>query len=219
MSEISFDEDLGGLLQEELAHEVEPQSHAEIVKQVVAASAVGPAGNRDQGSPAGIPEGANSGAMLHEKRDRTISVNGQVMKESEARAIYWLRLVDPESMNYLLARQKIKLEPSTLEIVGRDVRYPVIEELEAAVGKICPFCGEKLSQEDCSWREIGSIVTYGQAYWHWEHLALQALLLGKGHPQRAAEMFGLDLSELTAMKQYFRAIPWGRLGFLREEGH
>lgn len=212
MSDISFDEDLGGLLQEDQAPAVEPD-HAEIVRQVQANSKIRPAEK-----PKGIPEGANSGAMPHEKKDRTMCIDGRMVKESTVMA----ETVDPESMNYLLARQKVKLEPSTLEIAGRDRRYPELDSLEASIGKICPFCNEKLSQEDCSWREIGSIVTYGQApdgqplYWHWEHLALQALLAAKGHPEKASKDFNLDLSEMTAMKQYFRSIPWGRLGFTRE---
>ena len=226
MSEdIVFDDpsELGQLLETDQAPvEID---HSKIVQEIQKASQVKPTGNKAQGSPAGIPEGANSGAMPHEKKDRTLCIDGKMMKESAALPLL-AETVDPESMNFLLARQKIKLQPSILEIVGRDFRYPVIEELEAAVGKVCPFCGEPISQEEAAnWREIGSIVTYGQApegqplYWHWEHLALQALLLAKGHPQRASEMFGLDISEMTAMKQYFRAIPWGRLGFLREEGH
>ena len=153
--------------------------------------------------------------MPHEKKDRTISVNGRTMKESAARDIL-NDTIDPESMNYLLARQRIKLQPSTLEIVGQSVRYPVIEELEDAVGKICPFCGEEISQSEASWKDIGNIVRYSQDYWHWEHLALQVLLLEHGHANAAAMKYNLDPVELRTMKLYFRSLPWGRLGYLRE---
>ena len=55
--------------------------------------------------------------------------------------------------------------------------------------------------------------------YHWGCLALHALLICKGHPLQAAEKFNLDPDEMTSMKLFYRAIPWGRLGFKSEDGH
>ncbi len=39
------------------------------------------------------------------------------------------------------------------------------------------------------------------------------LILAKGHPEKAAEVFHVDIRDLRAIKSSYRAIPWGRLGF------
>jgi hypothetical protein len=216
MSEISFDEDLGGLLQENQAPVVEPQSHAEIVRKVQANSKVMPAEK-----PRSIPE-ANSGAMPHEHVSRTYCIDGKMMKQEDALPIL-SQEIDGDSFNFLIQKQKQSIEPAELSVVGKDRRYPDLDELDSVVGKVCPFCGESITQEEASWREIGGLCFYGttdgqpQVY-HWACISLWALLHCKGHPMKAAEKFNLPVDEMTAMKMFYRSIPWNRLGFTREEG-
>lgn len=134
------------------------------------------------------------------------------------------RDVDPESMNFLLSRQKIHLQtdPEGAVTVGGSVRDLRLEELEEVLELelACPFCSEPFIESDCDYRELGQLVYYGttpeghRQVWHWECLGLQMLLSAKGHPEKGAQMFNVDLRDMRALKSQLRSIPWGRLGYL-----
>jgi len=131
--------------------------------------------------------------------------------------------VDPDSMNFLLAKQKEILEPDPEGAVpvGGGYRAPAFEELQQVLEDelSCPFCLERFTEQDADPHDLGQLVYYGQdekgnrKVWHWACLALQMLILAKGHPEKAAEVFHVDIRDLRAIKSSYRAIPWGRLGF------
>ncbi|MDD2754402.1 MAG: hypothetical protein PHS80_02625 [Methanothrix sp.] len=128
--------------------------------------------------------------------------------------------VDPDSMNFLLAKQKEVLEPDEAGPipVGGSFRSPDYEALDEVLQHelACPFCNEKFSEDDCDPKELGSLVSYGGTIYHWSCLALWMLILAKGHTEIAAKRFFVDIRDLRAIKSSYRAIPWGRLGWRRE---
>ena len=131
--------------------------------------------------------------------------------------------VDPDSMNFLLEKQKQILEPDPEGAVpvGGGYRAPSFEELEQVLedGLSCEFCGEAFTPEDCDPHDLGQLVYYGhdekghRKVWHWSCLALWMLIICKGHPEQAADHFHVDIRDLRGIKSSYRAIPWGRLGF------
>jgi len=133
--------------------------------------------------------------------------------------------VDPDSMNFLLEKQRQKLKPDEAGpvSVGGSYRALDYDELDQVLedSLFCPFCREAFTEEDCDYRVLGSLVYYGSTpegkriVWHWACLALQMLILAKGHPEVAAQRFNVDIRDLRAIKTSYRAIPWGRLGWRR----
>lgn len=221
------EQDLESLLETHKAPSVEID-HQEVVAQLVKKTQRLPAGNKDQGVPAETGPRDRSKdrswaipGQLPRDAEKVYCVDGQMLPASEAKAIL-SQEIDPESFNFLIQKQKQPLEPAELSIVGKDRRYPDVEECDSVIGHKCKFCGEEISQSEASWREIGGLVFYGQdseglpQVFHWSCLSLWCLLLEKGHPRKAAEKFNLDPDEITSMKMFYRSIPWGRLGFARE---
>jgi len=146
--------------------------------------------------------------------EKMFAVDGKMVPESQLQAAQ----EDPELYNFLLMKQKEPFEPDPdgLRIVGQDPRDPDLDELEAVVGRVCPFCGEKISEDEATVSDMGSLVFYGSDIWHWEHLALMALLKCHGHYQKAAEKYYLPLEDLKCMRTIeMRSLNWGRLGYVR----
>jgi len=146
--------------------------------------------------------------------EKMFAVDGKMVPESQLQAAQ----EDPELYNFLLMKQKEPFEPDPdgLRIVGQDPRDPDLDELESVIGRICPFCDQAITEDEATISDMGSLVFYGPDVWHWEHLALQALLVCKGHYQQAAERFHLPMEDLKAMRTLeFRSLSWGRLGYVR----
>lgn len=147
-------------------------------------------------------------------------VDGQMVDQLSAET------VDADSMNFLLAKQREPLEPDPdgAVPVGNCCRAIDYSELEEAVGKVCQFCDEEITEEEASPRGMGSLVYYGldergqKKVWHWSCLGLFMLIICKGHPEKAAEVFHVDIRDLKALKTSYRSIPWGRLGWSRDGG-
>ena len=149
-----------------------------------------------------------------EDTEKMFAVDGKMVPESQLQAAQ----EDPELYNFLLMKQKEPFEPDPdgLRIVGQDPRDPDIEELESVIGRICPFCGQAITEDEANVSDMGSLVFYGPDVWHWEHLALMTLLKYHGHWQQAAERFHLPVEDLKAMRTLeFRSLSWGRLGYVR----
>lgn len=147
--------------------------------------------------------------------EKLFCVDGKMVPEPQLQAAQ----EDPELYNFLLMKQKEPFEPDPdgLRIVGQDPRDPDLDELEAVVGRVCPFCGEKISEDEATVSDMGSLVFYGADVWHWEHLALCCLLKCHGHYQKAAEKYFLPLEDLKCMRTIeMRSLNWGRLGYRRE---
>lgn len=172
----------------------------------------------EEGRPRWSPSGPCFRAeMVTEEQHFCIDV--QMVPASQVSA----EVVDPDSMNFLLAKQKEILEPDPEGAVpvGGGYRAPAFEELEEVLEQemSCPFCGEAYTEQDADPHDLGQLVYYGmdekghRRVWHWACLALQMLILAKGHPEKAAETFHVDIRDLRAIKSSYRAIPWGRLGF------
>jgi len=150
--------------------------------------------------------------------EKIYTVNGQMVPESQLKDTLRAIQEDPELYNFLLMKQKEPFEPDQegLRIVGQDPRDPDLDELESAIGRKCPFCGEKISEDEATVSDMGSLVFYGADVWHWEHLALMALLKCHGHYQKAAEKYYLPLEDLKCMRTIeMRSLNWGRLGYVR----
>ena len=150
--------------------------------------------------------------------EKMYCVNGQMVPESQLKDTLRAIQEDPELYNFLLMKQKepFELDPAGLRICGGDPRDADIEELESVIGRRCPFCGEKIAEDEATVSDMGSLVFYGADVWHWEHLALHALLKCHGHYQKAAEKYLLPLEDLKAMRTLeFRSLSWGRLGYVR----
>jgi len=150
--------------------------------------------------------------------EKIYTVNGQMVPESQLKDTLRAIQEDPELYNFLLMKQKEPFEPDPdgLRIVGQDPRDPDLDELEAVVGRVCPFCGEKISEDEATVSDMGSLVFYGADVWHWEHLALCCLLKCHGHYQKAAEKYFLPLEDLKCMRTIeMRSLNWGRLGYVR----
>jgi len=134
------------------------------------------------------PSGPCFRAELVEDSPR-FCVDGVMMDQISAET------VNPDSMNFLLEKQKQKLEPDEAGPVPVGGSYRALDyyELEQVLedGLSCPFCRETFTEEDCDHRELGSLVYYGSTpkgkriVWHWACLALQMLILAKGHPDVA----------------------------------
>jgi hypothetical protein len=125
--------------------------------------------------------------------------------------------VDPDSMNFLLKKQKEHLQQDENGPipVGGSYRDPRPEELEEVLeqGLSCPFCQDPFTEAECDSHDLGQLVSYGGIIYHWSCLALWMLILAKGHAYKAAEIFHCDSRDLRAIKASYRAIPWGRLGY------
>jgi hypothetical protein len=146
--------------------------------------------------------------------EKLFCVDGKMVPEPQLQAAQ----EDPELYNFLLMKQKEPFEPDPdgLRIVGQDPRDPDQDELEGVIGRICPFCGQAIEVDEVTVSDMGSLVFYGSDVWHWEHLALMALLVCKGHYQQAAEKYHLPLEDLKCMRTIeMRSLNWGRLGYVR----
>jgi len=167
------------------------------------------------------PSWAPAGACFRAESvdtEKIYTVNGQMVPESQLKDTIRAIQEDPELYNFLLMKQKEPFEPDQegLRIVGQDPRDPDLDELEAVVGRVCPFCGEKISEDEATVSDMGSLVFYGADVWHWEHLALCCLLKCHGHYQKAAEKYFLPLEDLKCMRTIeMRSLNWGRLGYVR----
>jgi len=106
--------------------------------------------------------------------------------------------VDPDSMNFLLAKQKEHLQQDENGPipVGGSYRAPDYEALQEVLdqGLSCPFCGEKFTEQDCDPHDLGQLVSYGGIVYHWSCLGLWMLILAKGHADKAAEIFHVPLA-------------------------
>lgn len=150
--------------------------------------------------------------------EKMYCVDGQMVPESQLKDTLRAIQEDPELYNYMLMKQKEPFEPDQegLRIVGQDPRDPDLDELESVIGRKCPFCGEAITEDEANVSDMGSLVFYGADVWHWEHLALMALLKCHGHYQKAAEMYHLPLEDLKCMRTIeMRSLDWGRLGYVR----
>ncbi|MDM7912253.1 MAG: hypothetical protein QUS09_04070 [Methanotrichaceae archaeon] len=146
--------------------------------------------------------------------EKMFCVNNKMVPESQLQPAQ----EDPELYGFLFERQKAGLKPDQdgLRIVGGDPRDPDVDELRSVVGRVCPFCGQVIEEDEVTVSDMGSLVFYGPDVWHWEHLALMALLKCHGHYLSAAEKYVLPLEDLKAMRTLeFRSLSWGRLGYVR----
>lgn len=188
------DEELNQLLEEDQAHEEEePQIQPE----------------KERWHPSGP---CFRGKIIDE--GKLFCVDGKMVPESQLQAAQ----EDPELYNFLLMKQKETFEPDQegIRICGGDPRDPDLDELESVIGRICPFCVQAITEDETQVRDMGSLVFYGSDVYHWEHLALMALLKCHGHWQQAAEKYHLPQEDLKAMRTLeFRSLSWGRLGYVR----
>ena len=215
MSDISFDEDLGGLLQEGQASVIEPQSHAEIVKEVQKAA-------RDAQPSKAIPaEHPGSKPLPHEKRDQKFAVDGKML--SKAEYDQYCQNQDPDVYNFLLKAQKLPeiIDEAGPRAVGGDSRAPQLQELEDSVGKVCPHCQSPIEAEETSWKDVGSLIYYGKdeasgepLIWHFGCWMTQVLLWTKGNAEKAAGKFGGTILELLVWRRE-SGYNWQRLGMVR----
>jgi len=204
-------EGLDELLESDEAPGEGQKDHAQVVAEVQKAAKNGQPVEEDRKrwSPSGPCFRAESADT-----EKMFAVNGQMVPESQLQRAQ----EDPELYTFLFEKQKAGLEPDQdgLRIVGQDPRDPDLDELENVIGRICPFCGEKITEDEATVSDMGSLCFYGPDVWHWEHLALMALLVCKGHYHQAAKKFSLPLEDLRAMRTLeFRSLSWGRLGYLR----
>jgi len=173
--------------------------------------------------PVEIPESKQrwtpSGPCFRAEMDtdeQVFFVDGKRVLASEMTA----ETTDPDSMNWLLALQKNRLEPDEAGPipVGGSYRAPDYEALEQVLEDemACPVCGEAFTPEDCALHDLGQLVSYGGIVYHWSCLALWMLVICRGHPEKAAQVYHVDLRDMRAIKTSYRAIPWGRLGWRRE---
>jgi len=201
-------EELDELLESDEALE-EQKDHAQVVREVQQAAKNGQP-EKERWHPSGPCFRAESADA-----ENMFAVNGKMVPESELQAAQ----EDPDLYTFLFEKQKIGLQPDPegCRIVGGDPRDPDLSELESVIGRVCPFCGEMITEDETQVRDMGSLVSYGPDVWHWEHLALMALLVCKGHYQQASEKFHLPMEDLKAMRTLeFRSLSWGRLGWRRE---
>jgi hypothetical protein len=202
------DEELDSLLGSVDEAPGEVHDHAEIVREVQQAAKNG-LPEKERWHPSGPCFRAESADT-----EKMFAVNGKMVPESELQASQ----EDPELYTFLFEKQKAGLQPDPegCRICGGDPRDPDLSELESAIGRVCPFCGEKITEDETQVRNMGSLVFYEAECFHWEHLALMALLVCKGHYQQAAEKYHLPLEDLRAMRTLeFRSLSWGRLGYVR----
>ncbi len=198
------EEALDELLESDQA--TEEVDHQEIVKEVQQVAKSDQA-ERKRWSPSGacIP-----GAELVENSSRYCQDGVMVDQPSN-------ETTDPDSMNWLLALQKKKLEPYEAGPIpiGGSYRSPDYEALEQVMENelACPVCSEKFTEEDCDFHDLGQLVSYNGVIYHWACLGLWMLVICKGHPDRASELFHVPLPDMRALKTSYRCLPWGRLGF------
>src|SRR5271157_4800986 len=127
---IVFDnpDELGSLLQEDQAPDIKQKPQSEIVAEIQKNAHVKPVENgprdRSKDRSWAIP------GQLPKDREKTFCIDGLMVSESAARPIL-AETVDPESFNFLISKQKQKLEPAELSVVGKDRRYPDTEELDS----------------------------------------------------------------------------------------
>ncbi len=196
------DEELDSLLESDKATE----DHAQVVREVQAQAAKNGQPEKERWHPSG----ACFRAEIADE-EKLYCVNNKMVPESQLQAAQ----EDGELYNFLFERQKSGLESDSagIRIVGGDPRNPDLDELESVIGRVCPFCGEKIEEDEVTVSDMGSLVFYGADVWHWEHLALQALLVCKGDYKEAAARFFLPLEDIKAMRNLeFRSLSWGRLG-------
>jgi len=202
------DEELDSLLGSADEALDEQKYHAQVVREVQQAAKNGQP-EKERWHPSGP---CFRGEIIDE--EKLFCVDGKMVPESQLQAAQ----EDPGLYNFLFMKQKEHLEPDPegCRIVGQDPRDPDLSELESVIGRTCPFCGEKITEDEATVSDMGSLVFYGPDVWHWEHLALMALLVSKGHYLPAAEKYHLPLEDLKAMRTLeFRSLSWGRLGYVR----
>lgn len=127
----------------------------------------------------------------------------------------WRDKIDYEP---LLKRAAEPLEPSELTIPLGDSAYiDEYEELEAAAGKICPFCKKKIThkevEEGRGEGNEGMLLKYGDSYYHSECWLKDLLIHTGGDTLKAAQKFHAEhyLGELRAYKMSWK-ISYGGLG-------
>lgn len=124
---------------------------------------------------------------------------------------------DPDSMNFLLQKQRehLQQDENGPQPVGGSFRAPDYDALQEVLDQelVCPFCQEPFTEADCDFHDLGQLVSYNGVIYHWACLGLWMLILAKGHPYRAAELFHVSQADMRALKSSYRAIPWGRLGY------
>jgi len=202
------DEELDSLLGSADEAPDEQKDHAQVVREVQQAAKNGQP-EKERWHPSGSCFRAESADT-----EKIFAVNGKMVPESQLQAAQ----EDPELYTFLFEKQKAGLQPDPegLRIVGGDPRDADIEELESVVGRTCLFCGEKITEDEATVSDMGSLVFYGPDVWHWEHLSLMALLVCKGHYRQASEKYHLPLVDLKGMRRLeFRSLSWGRLGYVR----
>lgn len=158
------------------------------------------------------PAGAGFRAEM-DTDEQVFFVDGKKVMASEMTA----EATDPDSRNWLLALQKKKLEPDENGPIpiGGSYRAPAPDELQQVLEDelVCPVCGEVFTPEDCDFHDLGQLVSYGGIVYHWACISLWMLVICRGHPEKAAEIFHIPLADMRAIKTSYRAIPWGLLGF------
>ena len=118
----------------------------------------------------------------------------------------------------LLKRSQEPLEPSELIIPLGDSAYiDEFEELEAAAGKICPFCKKKIThkevEEGRGEGNEGLLLKYGESYYHSECWLKDLLIHAAGDCLKAAQKFHAEhyLGELRAYKMSWK-VNYGDFG-------
>ena len=118
----------------------------------------------------------------------------------------------------LLKRAQEPLEPSELIIPLGDSAYiDEFEELEAAAGKICPFCKKKIThkevEEGRGEGNEGLLLKYGESYYHSECWLKDLLIHAAGDCLKAAQKFHAEhyLGELRAYKMSWK-VNYGDFG-------
>ncbi len=218
-NDIVFDDpsELGQLLESSKAPSVEID-HQEVVAQVQknakAKSAGKPQGESLQQHPGAVP-------LPHQSREnQKFAVNGQMLSKKEYDALFQAQ--DPNLYNFLLKAQRSPeiIDPAGPIPVGADPRYPIESELEAAVGHICSHCLREIEEEECSWKDVGTLVYYGKneagepLIWHYGCWMTQILLWAKGNAEKACEKFGGTILELLVWRRE-SGYNWQRLGMVR----
>jgi hypothetical protein len=200
----------------EIDFEEQTTDHAQIVAEIQADYKKGkPVKKEQEEAQASQPSWSPAGQSFradYADTEKKFTINGQLVLESQLQQ----SLESPDFYNFLFMMQKKELEPDPQGPipVGQDHMDPDYDALEEAIGKKCAFCGEVFEEGELSPKEIGSIVTYGGNYYHWEHLALWALIKCYGHYKQASEEYFLPEEDVKILRKiHMRSLSWGRLGY------